>query len=316
LQPKSLLENYVAVRFFVAITDSDWFDYLSALAPDEVNFWQPSGSSQFQSLSPGEPLLFKLHSPDNYIVGGGFFSHFSILPATFAWAAFGEKNGAATEYDMRRRIERYRRGSQPQDRDYLIGCILLQQPFFFDRNSWIPVTDWPKPTVRGKGFNTDDAAGRKLWEQVQARLSGSTLHPVAPIATARFGQPQIVLPRLGQGAFRVIVTDSYERQCAVTSSHVLHVLEAAHIRPYSQGGTHSPENGILLRQDVHTLFDKGYITVTPDYRVTVSRRIKEEFDNGKDYYALAGMPINTPFAAHAKPSPELLTWHNEKVFRH
>jgi putative restriction endonuclease len=276
------------VRLFVAITDSDWFNYLSAIAPDEVNFWQPSGSSQFQSLSPGEPLLFKLHSPNNYIVGGGFFSHFSILPASFAWATFGDKNGAATEEEMRRRIERYRRGSPPQSGDYQIGCILLQQPFFFDRASWIPVTDWPKPTVRGKGFNTDNTVGRELWSQVEARLSALSVQPIAPESAARFGQPQVVLPRLGQGAFRVIVTDSYQRQCAVTSSHVLHVLEAAHIRPYSLGGTHSPDNGILLRQDVHTLLDKGYITVTPDYRVEVSHRIKEEFDNGKDYYALSG----------------------------
>jgi putative restriction endonuclease len=56
---------------------------------------QPSGSGSFQALSPGEPLLFKLRSPNNFIVGGGFFSHYSILPASFAWSAFGLKNGAA-----------------------------------------------------------------------------------------------------------------------------------------------------------------------------------------------------------------------------
>ena len=97
------------MRLFVAITDSDWFDYLSELRPDEVNFWRPSGAESFHSLSPGEPLLFKLHSPHNFIVGGGFFSHYTVLPASFAWGAFGEKNGAKTEAEMRRRIEKYRR---------------------------------------------------------------------------------------------------------------------------------------------------------------------------------------------------------------
>ena len=63
------------MRIFVAITDSDWFSYLSKLRPDEINFWEPSASSSFRALSPGEPLLFKLHSPNDYIVGGGFFSH-------------------------------------------------------------------------------------------------------------------------------------------------------------------------------------------------------------------------------------------------
>jgi putative restriction endonuclease len=97
------------MKLFVAITDSDWFDYLSELRPDEVNFWKPSGAKSFHSLSPGEPLLFKLHSPDNFIVGGGFFSHYTVLPARFGWGAFGEKNGAKTEAEMRRRIEKYRR---------------------------------------------------------------------------------------------------------------------------------------------------------------------------------------------------------------
>ena len=84
----------------------------------------------------------------------------------------------------------------------------------------------------------------------------------------RYGQPQTVLPRLGQGAFRVIVTDVYKRQCALTNSHILHVLDAAHIRPYADGGTHNPNNGLLLRQDLHTLFDRGL----PDRHAGLRRR--------------------------------------------
>ena len=54
---------------YVAVTDSDWFDTLSAQgALDEVNFWQPNASTAFRALKAGAPLLFKLHSPDNYIV--------------------------------------------------------------------------------------------------------------------------------------------------------------------------------------------------------------------------------------------------------
>jgi len=63
------------MNFYVGITDRDWFEFLSGIVGlDEVNFWQPSGNVQFRSLQPGEPFLFKLHSPDDYIVGGGFFS--------------------------------------------------------------------------------------------------------------------------------------------------------------------------------------------------------------------------------------------------
>src|ERR1700741_1584683 len=98
-----------AMRLFVAITDSDWFSYLSALSPDEANFWQPSGNVSFKALEIGEPFLFKLHSPNDLIVGGGFFSHSTILPVSLAWEAFGQKNGAATVLEMRARGERYRR---------------------------------------------------------------------------------------------------------------------------------------------------------------------------------------------------------------
>src|SRR5215469_18301936 len=72
--------SYCKMKFYVAITDFDWFTFLADRKPDEVNFWQPSGGRMFRALEPGEPLLFKLHSPRNFIVGGGFFSRFSQCP--------------------------------------------------------------------------------------------------------------------------------------------------------------------------------------------------------------------------------------------
>jgi putative restriction endonuclease len=306
------------MRFYVAITDFSWFSYLSEQKPDEVNFWQPSGSSSFHVLKPGEPLLFKLHSPQNFIVGGGFFSHFTRLPVSLAWDAFGYKNGAQSFTKMRDRVWKYRKSQPSSSSDEMIGCILLQQPFFFETNDWIPIpTNWKSNIVRGKSFNTADAIGQKLWQEVQSRLASPKPVPDESVAIAveRYGKAQIVLPRLGQGSFRVIVADSYSRQCALSSSHILHILEAAHIRPYASGGTHSPTNGILLRQDVHTLFDRGYITVTPESRIEVSKRIKEEFNNGVEYYAMHGKQIHLPQIEQFRPATDLLTWHNENVFR-
>jgi putative restriction endonuclease len=60
------------VNLYVGITDKGWYEQLKSQAADEVNFWSPSGAS-FCALQEGELFLFKLHSPDNYIVGGGFF---------------------------------------------------------------------------------------------------------------------------------------------------------------------------------------------------------------------------------------------------
>ncbi|MDD5603865.1 MAG: HNH endonuclease signature motif containing protein, partial [Eubacteriales bacterium] len=71
----------------------------------------------------------------------------------------------------------------------------------------------------------------------------------------------MITPRLGQGGFRVVITEAYQRRCAITGEKTLPVLEASHIRPYSEEGPHLASNGILLRQDYHTLFDRGYITI-------------------------------------------------------
>lgn len=135
------------------------------------------------------------------------------------------------------------------------------------------------------------------------------------IATQKYGKPQIILPRQGQGAFRIIVADAYQRRCAFSASRVLHVLESAHIKPYAASGTHSPTNGILLREDIHTLFDLGFVTVTPDYKVEVSKKIKEEFDNGVEYYSMHGKEIQLPKLEQFRPAKDMLTWHNENIFR-
>jgi len=265
-----------------------------------------------------EPFLFKLHSPKNYIVGGGFFSHFTILPVSFAWSAFTIKNGAQNEKEMRARIARYRRVSPTPFEDYEIGCILLQSPFFFPEDEWIPTSDWPPNVVQGKSYETTDERGLSIWQQVEDRLKfykGADALPAEVTQVGpRFGKAQLTLPRLGQGSFRVLVTDAYKRRCAFTGSPVLHVLEAAHIRPYSDEGPHAVNNGILFRQDVHTLFDRGYITVTPEYRVEVSRRIKEEFANGHEYYSAHGKPISLPDAIEFHPTADFLSWHNQNRF--
>ena len=95
----------------------------------------------------------------------------------------------------------------------------------------------------------------------------------------------------------------------------LPVLEAAHIKPYGSGGPHEPENGLLLRSDLHALFDQGYVTVDANqFRVVVSNRIREEFENGRDYYQLHGRAIRLPRESNSGPSREYLSFHNS-LFR-
>ncbi len=299
------------VHLFVAITDRSWFDLLSQERPDEVNFWQPSGARNFGAVSVGELFLFKLHAPNDYIVGGGVFSHASNVPLSLAWEAFGIKNGVTTHAEMRERIARYRRDDALLDprTDPLVGCRILTQPFFWPREQWLPVpSSFARNVVTGKRYSTDDAEGRYLWDAVaeRAHLPGAETE-----AAARYGTPQMVRPRLGQGAFRLAVTDAYERRCAVSGEKTLPILDAAHIRSYGEGGEHDPANGLLLRTDIHRLFDLGYVTVSDDHRFEVSHRLKADFDNGRHYYDLHGATVRRPRHGYAAPAPDTLAWHRE-----
>src|SRR5688572_26164803 len=108
------------MKAYIGITDEDRYSFLSERqsAIDEVNFWQPSGNRTFRALRAGELFLFKLHSPLHFIVSGGLFARFSILPVSLAWDAFHEKNGAFSLEEMRRRIGRYRRAADDPLEDY------------------------------------------------------------------------------------------------------------------------------------------------------------------------------------------------------
>lgn len=294
-------------RLHIAVTDYDWYRFLANQQDlDEINFWQPGGSTQFRALQPGEPFLFKLHYPRNFIVGGGFFVRWVRLPVALAWETFEEKNGAASLLEMKQRIQKYRRGLENGE----IGCILLGSPFFLREREWVHApSDWKRQTVQGKGYPLTSGEGARIWDEVRGRVAMKLLVP-----ERRFGDPATIFPRIGQGIFRAMVTDAYSRRCAFTGERVLPALEAAHIKPYANEGPHSLGNGILLRSDLHRLFDKGYLTVTADYKVDVSRRIQEEFHNGREYYVLRGRAIRLPDRHDERPQTSFLEWHNTQVF--
>lgn len=309
------------MKIFVGVTDSNWYNYLANIQPDEVNFWQPGGKQVFKALEPNGLFLFKLHSPQNFIAGGGFFVCHSFLPVSLAWETFENKNGTIDYYSFRQAIYKYRQTNRSTEPDPQIGCIVLTSPFFFKCSDWIPVTeDWKPNIVQGKSYDTNDFVGRRLLQQVEEKLqrynlTGFNTNKVCETNANRYGSEQIIRPRLGQGAFKVLVTEAYHRRCVISGEKTLPVLEAAHIKPYSQDGTHETNNGLLLRKDLHTLFDRGYITVTEDLHIEVSKRIKQDYGNGKEYYAFQAKElIAMPDNAQEKPSIQFLRRHNENVF--
>jgi putative restriction endonuclease len=174
--------------------------------------------------------------------------------------------------------------------------------------------------VRGKTYDLQGTIGRRLWEQVVSRLQrgpdvGRAAERQGPDVPGGYGDPILMPHRIGQGTFRTMITDAYGRQCAVTRERALPALEAAHIRPFAETKSHRLQNGLLLRSDVHRLFDAGYIMVTPGYRVEASHRMREDFNHGENYLKLHGSGILVPREQEFRPDPEALRWHNENRFR-
>ena len=302
----------IAIKIYVGVTDKEWYEQLNKQRPEEVNFWKP-GSSNFRALQANDMFLFKLHHPYNYIVGGGFFVRFSLLPPSIAWQAFALKNGTNSFGELMRRIKKYRGRNDIDGDNALIGCIILAEPFFFEKEDWIPVPeDWSSNIVQGKTYETNTEIGNRLYHQVLSHLgAGISSNNQSP----RFAM-SLTSHRLGQGAFRVVVTEAYQRRCAITGEKTLPVLQAAHIKPYTQDGPHDVKNGLLLRSDLHTLFDDGYLTLTNDLFVEVSSRLNQDYGNGKDYYKYHGRKLQIlPSSTIELPSREFITWHNENCYK-
>lgn len=310
----------VEQKGYVALTDPDWYRYLAGRPQlDEVNFWQPHGGRAFRAIRSGDPFFFKLRAPHRAIAGFGFFERHEVLPAWLAWELFGDKNGAVDFPGMIDRVERLRDEESPRTGAFDVGCIMITAPIFFPEDEWVrPPADWARTGIQqGKTYEMTHGEGARILRDCLER-AGRSIHgwnvDRAAEDEPRYGTPVNVRPRLGQGTFSLAVRDAYAGACAVTGEHSVPALEAAHITPYRDGGPHRIDNGLLLRSDVHRLFDRGYVTVTPDYTFHVGEQLRAEFSNGRTYYPLDGSRITLPRNTDWQPDRERLAWHNEHVF--
>jgi putative restriction endonuclease len=308
------------MKAYVGVTDGEWYRFLAARpALNEVNFWRPSGANEFRVLTPGEPFFFKTHHPHNRVVGGGFYSGFAQLRISEAWELLREDNGVESLSQMRARVAKYRRTPIGSRDDPVIGCVFVRDTVFFPADSVAdPPPDFAANIVQGKGYDLATGMWGHYFQDLLARLLGAPIeldlsqpwHRPGPV----YGDPRLAPQRLGQQSFQAVVLRAYGRRCAITGDRIRPVLQAAHIRPLPAGGEHRLDNGLLLRSDVHTLFDRGYLGVDPRHRLLVSPRLREEFGNGEQFYAKAGEPIALPERPMDRPHRDFLEWHLDEVF--
>jgi len=299
---------------YLGITDNDWFDYLwRNEITDEVNFWVPSAPLR-KHVEPGSLWLLKLHSPLDFIAGAGVFMHYSLLPLQMAWDAFGIRNGVPTLDAFRTAIMRHRQPGA-DSWNISVGCAILDQVVYLPRELWVPCHTGSVVSGKHMASADDQTVVRQVLRNLELTPSTPQVHALpfySPDYTPQYALTEV---RQGQGTFRIEVTDAYRRQCAVSRERSLPVLEAAHILEWSDTHSNDVTNGILLRADIHKLFDAGYVTVDPDeYRFVVSKRLKEDYDNGKGYYQLQGTHILLPDDLNAWPDKVMLMKHNDLLY--
>lgn len=160
-------------------------------------------------------------------------------------------------------------------------------------------------------FILPDNVARRTEELVQPRLEAisaeTDLGASRPDTRldARTRVNAIIVRRQGQPEFRRQLLGAYEYRCAITNCDAVEALEGAHIRPYLGPQANHLANGLLLRADIHTLFDLGLLAIeSTKMRVLIAPALKPT-----TYATLEGAPLRVPATLSARPSTEALDEH-------
>ncbi|WP_339099325.1 DUF3427 domain-containing protein [Yersinia enterocolitica] len=150
----------------------------------------------------------------------------------------------------------------------------------------------------------NDAIIVKALEHAQKEAEASHAFDATSVEDQRKKVLSNIVRRQGQPAFRKALLEAYEGKCAITGCTLTELLEAAHIHPYKGTHTNVVSNGLLLRADIHTLFDLRLINIDPDsLNVFVSEKLV-----GTDYEYLQNVRIRSPNKKIDAPSYDALKW--------
>lgn len=297
-------------------TDPNW---LASLAKngvtDNVNFWRKD--KRKLNLLEGASLFFKKRGTQE-IVGRGIFREMKMSTLQQAWEEFGKGNGADTFEEF---TERAAEVIHIDSED--VCCIILDRlEFLSDEDTYtVPESFFAKNILASKFVEEQEQP--KLFElfepftHVSDKKHEKLISIEKGISEEEFstknlkeGKERVLRSlaiRRGQKGFRDKLLRAYSSRCAVTGTSVADVLEAAHIIPYSGKETNHTQNGILLRADIHTLFDLGLAFIADDYSfhlVTESLR--------REYPGLNGKRINLPELEEHHPSLDALAHHRKE----
>ena len=168
------------------------------------------------------------------------------------------------------------------------------------------VLDWRDGYFELRSPGVDQSSDSvRLIDRVEQAIETAAAFDASDREDARRWVDATIVMRQGQPAFRKDLLEAYERRCALSNCPVEEVLEAAHILGYKGPQTNHVKNGLLLRADLHTLYDRKLIAIDPKtYTVSIAPELKNS-----EYAALAGQPLRLPNDPQHHPSHDALLMH-------
>jgi len=165
--------------------------------------------------------------------------------------------------DMRDRVATNRGLMQCMADGVPVGVLIQNKPkpgVAYDLIGLARVAGWDAGLFELESYQSERSA-----PEMRAALAGEAVEEfeLGALTDQRERRMAEVVQRRGQGAFRAKLMEAYEGRCAITGCDAREALEAAHIARYSGAASNDPRNGLLLRADLHNLFDLGLIAVDP-----------------------------------------------------
>ncbi|SMC95081.1 HNH endonuclease [Pedobacter nyackensis] len=288
--------------FAISPTDNNWFYYLKKNNFNStVNFWTPTPWN-IKGLNKGDKFFFMLKAPIRLIGGFGEFVEYKNLTAEQAWIEFGFRNGRDSKQNFIDSIQKYIDSNSKKfgkktinANTYTIGCIILQNCQFWENEEF-------KQLDKDKIKFSSQIVKLKYFDDALNMLDPSSLierfHPLKGQRENLFTQ---VNGRIGQERFKSAVLKAYNHRCCISGDPTPELLEASHIQSYLNINSNHIQNGILLRIDLHRLFDNGLLYIDEEYTIHISSVLKNDY-----YYSFCGKKINLPTNSKDYPSVEAL----------
>lgn len=289
--------------YAISTTDYDWFDFLKGVELNSyVNFWTPTPWN-IRKLKDSERWYFMLKSPIREIGGFGEFVAYKNLTAEEAWNEFGQRNGCLDKQEFINRLQLYiDKNSQEfggiaiDINTYKIGCVVLKNCEFWEEENYKSPNkyeiEFPSQVVKFKYFKGIDPF---------LDNNRSISQDFIPLSKARDENKREINQRLGQGKFKGELLKAYNNKCCITGETCPELLEAAHIQRYLCQASNHIQNGLLLRVDLHRLFDAGLLNIDENYCVQISSHLESNA-----YKLLNGAKITLPSNPHEFPSKKSL----------